>query len=83
MKKDNTAQRRIDEIGRVLIPSEFRKKHDLTEGSTVNITSCEDGTLVISKAVPSCSFCGGEQDLIAYRSKYICKKCLSELLVLS
>lgn len=70
--------RRVDELGRVVIPKEIRKKLDIQEKDPLEIYVQED-CIILKKYESNCIFCGNTKDLIEYREKLICKKCLKDL----
>ena len=70
--------RRVDELGRVVIPKEIRKKLIIEEKDPMEIY-VEGHSIVLKKVEENCIFCGKSKDLINYKDKLICKKCLSEL----
>ena len=70
--------RRVDELGRVVIPKEIRKKLDIQEKDPLEIYVQED-CIVLKKYESNCIFCGNTKDLTEYKEKLICKKCLNEL----
>jgi len=43
--------RRVDELGRVVIPKEYRKMYNINIGDTVEITADSDGNITITKCV--------------------------------
>ncbi len=70
--------RAIDELGRVVIPIDYRKVLGLTSGDLVDI-SMGEGNIVIKKLAESCSFCGGEELLTQFKGKTVCMNCLKEM----
>ena len=70
--------RRIDDLGRVVLPIEIRKTLALESKDAVEIFVNED-TIVLKKYEPSCIFCGSVEDAKVYTGKIICKKCLNAL----
>lgn len=70
--------RRVDELGRVVIPKEIRNKLDIQEKDPIEIYVQED-CVILKKYESNCIFCGNTKDLIEYREKLICKKCLKDL----
>lgn len=77
MDKSNFV-RKIDELGRVVIPIELRKILDIKEKDSLAISLNEDG-IFIKKEAPSCVFCGSNIDLKSFCDKNICKKCIKNL----
>lgn len=70
--------RRVDELGRVVIPKEIRNKLDIQEKDPLEIYVQED-CIVLKKYESNCIFCGNTKDLVEYKEKLICKKCLKDL----
>ncbi len=70
--------RKIDELGRVVIPIEIRKILDIKERDSLGI-SLEEGGIFIKKEEPSCVFCNSNINLQSFRSKNVCKDCIKAL----
>ena len=71
--------RRIDELGRIVLPIETRRSLDLNSGDGVEIF-VEKDKIVLQKYAPCCIFCGEVNDVVLYKNKRICKNCISELI---
>ena len=72
--------RRVDELGRIVIPMELRRLLGIGEKDPLEIYV--DGDLIIlRKYVPSqaCIFCGNANDVINYKGKNVCKECLTAI----
>lgn len=70
--------RKIDELGRVVIPMEMRRNMSIEDGDAFEIFVDGD-RIVLSKYLPLCAFCGGSEDLLLYGGKKICKHCRQEI----
>ena len=70
--------RKVDELGRIVLPREMRRILGIKPGDSINITA-EDDKIVLGKYEPTCIFCSSSQDVQPFRDQYICKKCLEEL----
>lgn len=71
--------RRVDQLGRLVIPMELRKVLDIKESDPLEIYT-EGETIVLKKYTPDCLFCGeGANDLVNFKGKLICKDCLKAL----
>ena len=70
--------RRVDELGRVVIPKEIRKTLAIEEKDPMEIY-IDGNAIVLKKVESSCIFCGSDKNLFEYRDKVICKKCLENL----
>ncbi len=70
--------RRIDELGRIVLPIELRNKMDIKNKDSIEIFVEED-KIILKKYVPACLFCGNADDVIYYKNKLVCKHCLEEM----
>jgi transcriptional pleiotropic regulator of transition state genes len=70
--------RHIDELGRIVIPIEIRKRFGLTEKDPLEI-SVRNDTIVLSRPQGACVFCGATDTLREYRGRAVCDPCLAEL----
>ena len=70
--------RRIDELGRIVLPAEMRKIFNINEKDAVEIFT-KDDTIILKKWDAVCIFCGSPNDLKTFRDKSICAKCAKEL----
>ena len=70
--------RKVDELGRIVLPIETRKRLDLGPKHPVEIF-VEKDRVVLKKYEPCCIFCGDADDVIMYKDKRICRSCLEEL----
>ncbi|WP_321834040.1 AbrB/MazE/SpoVT family DNA-binding domain-containing protein [Clostridium butyricum] len=70
--------RKVDELGRIVIPMELRRTLGIAEKDAVEIFV--DGEQIIMKKYnPSCIFCGEARNAISYKGKNICTDCLEEI----
>jgi AbrB family transcriptional regulator, transcriptional pleiotropic regulator of transition state genes len=70
--------RRIDQLGRVVIPADLRKMLGLRSGDLLEIRA-EDGRILLSRAEPQCAICGTDEHLKAVHDKHVCTGCLRDL----
>ena len=70
--------RKIDELGRIVLPIETRKRLGLEPKDPVEIF-VEKDRVVLKKYEPACIFCGDSNNLEIYKDKKICKNCLREI----
>ena len=70
--------RRIDELGRVVLPIELRRTMNLEVRDPVEIFMDGD-SIVLRKYEAACLFCGGTHQLTVFRGKQICGDCLRQL----
>ncbi len=69
--------RKVDELGRIVLPIELRRNLDIIEHDELEIFVDNDA-IVLRKHEASCVFCGGAV-MLQYREKYICADCLKKL----
>ena len=70
--------RRIDELGRVVIPIELRNKFGIDEKDPIEIF-VEGSNIILKKYEPNCVFCGNSKNLVEYKGKLICEKCSKQI----
>lgn len=71
--------RKIDELGRIVLPIEVRKLFGLKEKDTLEILTHEDGIYLKPIDNERCVFCGVKTDLIPHSGRYICPTCLAKI----
>ena len=69
--------RKVDELGRVVIPKELRRVMDIPEGTPLEIFTNENGEVVLRKYEPGCHFCGDLENLIDYAGVRVCRDCVN------
>ena len=70
--------RKVDELGRIVLPIEIRRTLDIAEKDELEIF-VENERIVLQKFEPACVFCTASRGLVAFRGKNICKDCLDRL----
>ncbi len=70
--------RKVDELGRIVLPIETRKRLGLEAKDPVEIF-VEKDRIILKKYEPACIFCGDSNNIVLYKEKRICKNCLEEL----
>ena len=70
--------RRIDELGRIVLPIEIRQCLNIKEKDPLEI-SIKDDSILIKKTIPSCIFCNSTARLKYFSDKNICKNCINKL----
>ncbi len=71
--------RRIDQLGRVVVPAELRRLLGMQEGDVISF-SARGGELVLRRVEPSCAICGSDaDDLVDLRDKHLCQGCVQEI----
>ncbi len=69
--------RRVDELGRVVLPKELRGRFGIVDGDAVEIW-VQDDQVMLAKHIETCVFCGGQENLAAFKGKRVCRPCQVE-----
>ena len=76
--KSTGITRKIDELGRVVLPIELRRKMGIGEKDSLEIYVDGD-SIILKKYEPACIFCGSSKNVIEYKEKNVCANCISAL----
>lgn len=75
---DSGITRKIDDLGRIVIPAETRRMFNIHEGDHLFI-SVEGGNIVLRKMTDICTFCGSDSRVSQFKGKGVCAPCRSQL----
>lgn len=70
--------RNIDELGRIVIPKEIRKKLGIASTDPVEIF-IEGEKIILTRYQACCSFCDSSENVTEFKGKRVCRACLYEL----
>lgn len=70
--------RRVDDLGRIVLPMELRKILDIEPRDSLEIFM-EGDNVVLRKYEPQCIFCGQAGDTEPFKMKNVCKNCVKEI----
>ena len=70
--------RKLDPLGRIVLPKELRKTLKLEEKDPMEIF-VEGDLVILKKYEPACVFCGEANNVQNFRGKNVCHKCAKEL----
>ena len=70
--------RKVDSLGRIVIPKELRTTMNIVEDETVLEISSDGEKIVLSKYNPGCHCCGNMDNLVEVMGLKICSECLEE-----
>ena len=74
--------RRVDELGRIVLPIELRRTLDIKVKDPVEIF-VEGDQIILAKHETGCLFCGETKNLLTLKKKTLCRKCIDELVTSS
>ena len=70
--------RKIDSIGRFVIPVVIRNKLNIKENDKLEFFIAEN-SIILKKYEPSCIFCNSSKNLVYYHEKLICNNCIIKI----
>ena len=70
--------RKLDQLGRIVIPKELRTTFDLNEDDPIEIF-VEGNDIILRKYQPACIFCNDATDVVEFEGRKVCRKCLGKL----
>lgn len=70
--------RPVDELGRIVLPIEVRRRLELNAKDGVEIF-VEKDRVIMKKYAPCCIFCGDAEDVVFFKEKRICRQCLESI----
>ena len=70
--------RKIDDLGRIVLPIELRRVLDIDKDSSLEIYVDND-SIILKKYQPACIFCDNARDIVTYRGKNVCSDCIRML----
>lgn len=70
--------RKVDELGRIVLPIELRRTLDIAEKDALEIY-VDGASIILKKYQPACIFCDDAKDVINYKGKNICLSCIKSL----
>ena len=78
MMRSTGVVRKVDELGRIVIPIELRRTMGIEEKDALEIYVDND-KIILKKYAPGCIFCGSCDDLAVIMGKHLCISCAKEL----
>lgn len=70
--------RKVDELGRIVLPIELRRSLDIAEKDALEIY-VEGDKIILHKDRNVCAFCDGTRNLHEFKGRFICADCLAKL----
>ncbi|MDR1069763.1 MAG: AbrB/MazE/SpoVT family DNA-binding domain-containing protein [Gracilibacteraceae bacterium] len=73
--------RKVDELGRVVLPIELRRTLGIDEKDALEIYVDEE-KIILKKYAPACIFCGNAEGMQQYHGKNVCQECAGNMAAL-
>ncbi len=78
MMKSTGIVRKVDELGRIVLPIELRRTLNIMEKDALEIY-VDGESVILKKYEPACIFCGNAKDVVHYKGKNVCDACISDM----
>lgn len=76
--KDTGMARKVDDLGRIVLPVELRRLHGIRTGDALEI-SVDGEAIVLRKLAAGCVFCGAADGVRGFKDRLICNDCVTGL----
>ena len=70
--------RKVDELGRIVLPAEIRQSMDINVRDSLEIFT-DGGRIILQKYQPSCIFCNNVDNIVFFQNKRVCAECVAKL----
>jgi transcriptional pleiotropic regulator of transition state genes len=70
--------RKVDELGRIVLPIELRRTLSIEEKDALEIY-VDGESIILKKYEPACIFCGNAKDVTVFKNKNICLGCVNQI----
>lgn len=78
MMKSTGLVRKVDELGRIVLPVECRRVMEIEDKDALEVF-VEDNTIILKKYEPACIFCGESRDVVTFKGRNVCPVCAKSL----
>lgn len=76
--KSTGVVRKVDELGRIVLPKELRTVLNINEKDSIEIFTDND-KIILQKYQPACTFCNNANNIIYFGGKRVCADCIEKL----
>lgn len=76
--KSTGVVRKVDELGRIVLPIEIRKILDINSKDAIEIFT-DDDKIILQKYQPACIFCDNLENIVYFNGKRICADCVAKM----
>lgn len=70
--------RKVDELGRVVLPIEIRKVLDIKHKDALEMFT-EGDRIILQKYTPACIFCDNTENVVFFNGKRVCADCIKQM----
>lgn len=70
--------RKVDQLGRIVLPKSLRRRYEMNEGDPVEILVQGDH-IILEKYKPKCVFCTSDDQVGEFKGRHVCRACMEEI----
>ena len=70
--------RKVDELGRIVLPISIRQTMDINDKDSLEIFT-DENRIILQKYQPSCIFCKNADDIVYFNGTRICESCVAKI----
>lgn len=71
--------KKIGKSGSITIPANLRRDLGIEGGERFRLEVQPGGEILLKRTAGSCIFCKSDEELKAYKGKFICAECVAEI----
>ena len=76
--KSTGVVRKVDELGRIVLPISIRQTMDINEKDSLEIFT-DENKIILQKYQPSCIFCNNADNIVFFNGKRVCEASLKKI----
>jgi transcriptional pleiotropic regulator of transition state genes len=77
--KSTGIMRKVDELGRIVLPKELRNALDIKEKDPLEIFVGDRGEIILRKYQPACIFCNSMENIRTFKGHNVCRDCMQKM----
>ncbi|MEB3102444.1 AbrB/MazE/SpoVT family DNA-binding domain-containing protein [Ferviditalea candida] len=70
--------RKVDQLGRIVLPKSLRRRYQMNEGDPVEILVQGDH-IILERYKPKCVFCSSMDSVVEFKNRHICSPCMEDM----
>lgn len=70
--------RRVDELGRIVLPKELRTTLNIAEKDPLEIF-VDSNQIILRRYEPACLFCNNASDVVIFKGRNVCRECIKDI----
>ena len=71
--------RKVDNLGRIVLPAEIRQSLDIQDGKDSIEIFIDKDRIILQKYTPGCIFCGDIENVHFFNDNRVCEACIAKI----